>query len=104
MEGCLLCAPAEAARQFTRVRLWEDDLWRLSGVLQGPVPGFAHLEPRRHIPYVTDLDGPEAGTFGRGLARVTRALRDAAGAELTYGYVFGERVAHLHVNLAPHRA
>ena len=30
-------------------------------------------------------------------------LRDATGAELTYAYVFGDRVAHLHVNLAPHR-
>jgi diadenosine tetraphosphate (Ap4A) HIT family hydrolase len=103
-DACMLCRPEVADAEFGRVRLWEDDLWRLSGVLQGPIPGFAHLEPKRHIPYVTDLDGPEAETFGPVLARVTRALRDAAGAELTYGYVFGERVAHLHVNLAPHRA
>jgi diadenosine tetraphosphate (Ap4A) HIT family hydrolase len=103
-EPCLLCSPEIADREFDRVRVWEDDLWRLSAVLRGPVPGFAHLEPRRHIPYVTDLDGPEAATFGSVLARVTRALRDAARAELTYACVFGDHVGHLHVNLAPHRA
>ena len=36
------------------------------------------------------------------LARVSRALRDATGAELVYVYVFGGGVAHLHVHLAPH--
>jgi diadenosine tetraphosphate (Ap4A) HIT family hydrolase len=103
MGTCLLCDPAVADRQFSRTRVWEDELWRLSVVLQGPVPGFAHLEPKRHIPYVTDLDGAEAATFGVVLARVTAALRDAAAAPMTYAYVFGDHVAHLHVNLAPHR-
>jgi diadenosine tetraphosphate (Ap4A) HIT family hydrolase len=103
METCLLCDPAAADRRFSRTRVWEDELWRLSVVLQGPVPGFAHLEPKRHIPYVTDLDGAEAATFGGVLARVTAALREAADADKIYAYVFGDHVAHLHVNLAPHR-
>jgi diadenosine tetraphosphate (Ap4A) HIT family hydrolase len=103
-DPCMLCVPEIADRSFGRVRVWEDELWRLSVVLRGPIAGFAHLEPRRHIPYVTDLDGPEAATFGPVLAGVTRALRAAAGAEKTYAYVFGDRVGHLHVNLAPHRA
>ena len=104
MAGCLLCDPAAADAAFDRVRLWEDEEWRLSAVLRGPIPGFAHLEPRRHIPYVTDLDGPEAASFGPVLARVTEALRAAAAAEKTYVYIFGDRVPHFHVNLAPHRA
>jgi SAM-dependent methyltransferase len=37
------------------------------------------------------------------LAEVTGALREAAGADKVYAYVFGDRVPHLHVNLAPHR-
>ena len=104
MAGCLLCDPAAADAAFDRVRLWEDEEWRLSAVLRGPIPGFTHLEPRRHIPYVTDLDGPEAASFGPVLARVTEALRAAAAAEKTYVYIFGDRVPHFHVNLAPHRA
>lgn len=101
--GCLLCDPAAADEYFHRVRVWEDDLWRVSCVLRGPVPGFAHLEPRRHIPFITDLDGPEAAMLGAVLARVTAALKDAVAADKTYVYVFGDHVPHLHFNLAPHR-
>jgi diadenosine tetraphosphate (Ap4A) HIT family hydrolase len=100
---CILCRPEVADAYVTRTRLWQDEHWRLSAVLQGPIAGFAHLETRRHVPFITDLEGPEAATLGPVLARVTRALRDAAGAEKTYVYVFGDLIPHLHFNLAPHR-
>ena len=100
---CLLCRPDDADRFFGRTRVWTDGRWRLSVVGHGPVVGFAHLEPVRHIPYVTDLDGVEASTFGPVLATATGALRAVVGADLVHAYVFGERVAHFHVNLAPHR-
>ena len=86
---CMLCRPEIADAFFTRTRLWQDEHWRLSAVLQGSIAGFAHLETRRHVPFITDLDGPEAATLGPVLARVTRVLREAAGAEKTYVYVFG---------------
>jgi diadenosine tetraphosphate (Ap4A) HIT family hydrolase len=89
-DGCMLCRPEVADAFFTRMLLWQDEHWRLSAVLQGPVVGFAHLETRRHVPFITDLDGPEAATLGPVLARVTRVLRDAAEAEKTYVYVFGD--------------
>ena len=79
MAGCLLCDPAAADAAFDRVRLWEDEEWRLSAVLRGPIPGFTHLESRRHIPYVTDLDGPEAASFGPVLARVTEGIAGRGG-------------------------
>lgn len=100
--GCLLCDVAAADAAFDRVRVYDDGLWRLSLVGGAPVAGFAHLETGRHIPSVAELDGPEARTFGPVLAMATGVLRAAAGADMTYAYVFGERVAHLHVNLAPH--
>jgi len=99
---CLLCRVADADAHFGRRRVWEDAHWRLSVVLHGAVVGFAHLEPHRHIPFITELDGPEAATLGPVLARSTAALRAATGADKIYVYVFGDRVPHLHVNLAPH--
>jgi diadenosine tetraphosphate (Ap4A) HIT family hydrolase len=71
--------------------------------LVAPVSGFAYLEPQRHIPYITELDGPEAETLGSTLARVTAVIKQESGAEIVYVNVFGERVAHLHFNIAPHR-
>jgi hypothetical protein len=47
-EECMLCRPEVADRFFSRTRLWQNEHRRLSAVLQGPIPGFAHLETRRH--------------------------------------------------------
>ena len=101
-DPCLLCDVTRADAEFSRQRVWEDDLWWLSVVLRGAVPGFSHLEPKRHIPFLPDLDGEEAATLGPVLARCTAALKAATGADKVYVYVFGDRVPHLHLNLAPH--
>ena len=69
----------------------------------GPALGFAYLEPLRHIAYLADLDGPEAETFGPVIARASRVLRAATGADLVYAYVFGGGIPHLHVHLAPNQ-
>lgn len=98
----MLCDPERAARELMRSTVWEDRLWRLSTTLYGAVPGFSYLEPKRHVPHITDLGGDEAVTFGPTVARVTRALKDVTGASLVYVYVFGGGIPHLHVHLAPH--
>jgi diadenosine tetraphosphate (Ap4A) HIT family hydrolase len=100
---CLLCSPEDAAKIFCRRTVWEDQLWRLSLIEEGsPIAGFGHLEPKRHISDITSLDGDEAVTLGKVIARVTGVLKNVTGADLVYVYVFGERVPHLHFNLAPH--
>jgi diadenosine tetraphosphate (Ap4A) HIT family hydrolase len=66
------------------------------------VPGYSFLNSRRHIPYVTDLDGEEAASLGTVLRRVTRALRQSTGASLVYVHIFGDGAAHLHLHLVPH--
>lgn len=71
---------------------------------QGEVEGFSYLEPKRHVPHITDLAGEEARTLGTVLALVTRALQEATDAEVVYVYVFGGGIPHLHLHLAPHRS
>jgi len=100
---CLLCNWVESDKYFNRVQVWQNDLWRVTTSLAAPVPGFSYLEPKRHIAYITDLDGNESISLGPTLALVTRVLRDITNAKLIYVNVFGERVPHLHFNLAPHR-
>jgi diadenosine tetraphosphate (Ap4A) HIT family hydrolase len=100
---CIICRGAEGDHELDRIQVWESDLWRLTTALASETPGFSYLEPKRHIPYIADLDGPEAASFGEVMARATRVLREETGAELVYIYVFGDGVPHLHVHLAPHR-
>ena len=100
---CVLCRGAPCDAELQRIQVWEDALWRLTLSLEAEVLGFAYLEPKRHIPHITDLADEEARTFGGVLARVTRVLQEETGAELVYVYIFGGGVPHLHVHLAPHR-
>jgi diadenosine tetraphosphate (Ap4A) HIT family hydrolase len=102
-KGCLLCRADDADAEFNRIQVWQDDLWRLTVSLDSEVPGFAYLEPKRHVPYITDLDGAEAASFGPVLARCAGILREVACADVVYTYIFGDGIPHLHVHLAPHR-
>jgi diadenosine tetraphosphate (Ap4A) HIT family hydrolase len=101
---CLLCDHQRGDRELGRVEVWRDRIWRVTTSVIAPVSGFSYLEPLRHIPHITDLDGPEAADLGATLRRVTSALQVVTDAELIYVAVFGERNPHLHFNLAPHRA
>jgi histidine triad (HIT) family protein len=86
----------------------EDDLVVVSHVVTpealgrtGTTAYLGHLlvEPRRHAPGLEDLTDPEARSVGWWTTRVSRALRDAAGAEHVYAAVIGDGVPHLHVHL-----
>ena len=99
---CVICRGPDGDAELGRVQVWDDGLWRLTMSLEAEVLGFSYLEPKRHIPHVTDLDGDEARTFGGVLARVSTALQAETAAPVVYVYVFGDGVPHLHVHLAPH--
>ena len=101
---CPMCRGAAADEELERIEVWQDAHWRLTVSLSSEVAGFAYLEPKRHIHHITELDGTEAATFGPAMARSTRVLKDATGAEVVYIYIFGDGVPHLHVHLAPHRS
>lgn len=103
-DQCPLCRGSAIDADIGREMVWEDDLWRLTTSIGpgDPTPGFSYLEPRRHIRDITELDGPEAGTFGSVLARACAALKQATGSNYVYIYVFGDSFPHLHLHLAPH--
>lgn len=101
--NCTICRGADGDAEAQRIQVWEDSLWRLTVSLDSEVEGFTYLEPKRHISYITDLDGEEARTFGEVLACASRALRDVTRSEFVYVYIFGGSIPHLHVHLAPHR-
>jgi diadenosine tetraphosphate (Ap4A) HIT family hydrolase len=96
----VLCHPGSESDRGTYT--WEDHLWRLWTLTSGPVAGYSYLTPKRHIPYITDLDGAEGAALGPLLARLSRVLRDATDAELVHVRVLGDGLAHLHIHLIPH--
>jgi len=97
--ACAICAGPAGDDELGRTEVWRDEHWRLSMAVRAETLGFAYLEPIRHIPYLADLDGPEAASFGPAVARAANALREATGAPLVYAYVFGGGIPHLHVHL-----
>jgi diadenosine tetraphosphate (Ap4A) HIT family hydrolase len=98
---CALCRGPAGDEELDRTEVWRDEHWRLTMAVTGETLGFAYLEPIRHVPFLADLDGPEAATFGPAVARASAVLREATGARLVYAYVFGGGIPHLHVHLAP---
>jgi diadenosine tetraphosphate (Ap4A) HIT family hydrolase len=102
--ACDICRGEAFDAEFGRVQVWRDELWRLSTSVIAPILGFSYLEPLRHIPFITDLDGPEGASFGPTLAAVTSLLKELTEADIVYALIFGDHVSHMHVNLVPHRA
>jgi diadenosine tetraphosphate (Ap4A) HIT family hydrolase len=102
---CVVCRGVDGDPELGRLQVWESDHWRLTTSVHPTetVRGFSFLEPKRHIPDITTLDGREALTFGEVIGKVTAALKEVTGAELVYVYVFGGHIDHLHIHLAPHR-
>lgn len=98
---CSICSH-EADQVFKRVEVWSDERWRLTTSTYIAVRGLCYLEPKRHIEYITELDGAEAADFGRVMANVTNAIKSATGCSLVYVYIYGGHIPHLHVHLAPH--
>jgi diadenosine tetraphosphate (Ap4A) HIT family hydrolase len=101
--NCRVCRGPDADPGLGRVQVWEDRYWRLTTSLGGEIAGFSYLEPKRHVPHITDLDGEEARTLGPVLAKVARALKEATDSQLVYIYVFGGGIPHLHLHLGPHK-
>ncbi len=69
-QGCIICSGITGDETLSRIEVWRDDLWRLTLSLDAEVLGFAYLEPLRHIANITELDGPEAASFGTTIAKV----------------------------------
>ena len=100
-DKCAICN-GKADKEFNRIEVWSNDTWRLTMSTYRAVRGFCYLEPKRHIPYVTELNGAEAAEFGPIIARTTRAIKNATDAKLVYVYIYGDHIPHLHIHLAPH--
>jgi diadenosine tetraphosphate (Ap4A) HIT family hydrolase len=63
--------------------------------------GYLMVEPKRHVAGLGELSEDEAAAVGRLMNRAARVLRDRAGADHVFAFVYGTGVPHLHVHVAP---
>jgi histidine triad (HIT) family protein len=104
--GCFVCQKHRGLKAVPGGSIYEDALV-YAGHAQIPIGeetvylGYLMIEPKRHVPGLTDLTDQEAAALGVLIARLSRALRESEGAEHVYAFVLGDRVSHLHVHLVP---
>ena len=98
--ACMFCDEAHLKAQSRARVVYEDERFYVIHPLDADEPtylGSLMTVAKRHAPSLAELTADEAQALGLLLARVTRALKLATGAEHAYAYFFGEGFRHLHV-------
>jgi len=106
LADCLVCKKHRGEVKVPGGAIYEDDLLYASHALipegeQETFLGALLVEPKRHAAALEDLTDEEAQAVGLLLARLSRALKAAVGAEHVYLFRFGHHVDHLHLWLLP---
>jgi diadenosine tetraphosphate (Ap4A) HIT family hydrolase len=97
-DGCVICE--FVSQRSSGGRVYEDAHW-VAGVLPGlELPGWIVLAVRRHTTDAAALRHDAAESLGPVIVRLSRAIRDAVGAERVYVLAYGENAPHWHVLLA----
>lgn len=96
---CMFCDQAHLRAQSPARVVYEDERYYVVHPLDDDSTylGTLMTVSRRHVPSFAELSTEEAQALGLLLARVSRALKAATGAEHAYAYFFGEGFRHLHV-------
>ena len=61
--------------------------------------GHIFIEPKRHVPELSQLLPKEAREIGACMPRVAKAIEKVCGAEHVYAFVIGDGVPHFHVHM-----
>jgi len=110
MEACVVCAALNNPESSRDLWIHEDDLVLLAHVPPSNAtaidayPGHLLLVPRRHVERPGAVTDDEAQRIGLWIARASRMLESALGAEHVYIARLGDGWAHLHVHIIPRYA
>lgn len=82
--------------------VYEDACWYAQHApVRQSVPGQLMLVAKRHFLDAAEMQPDEAASLGSVLGRLTRALKDATGAERVYVVTVVERTPHWHTWVIP---
>jgi histidine triad (HIT) family protein len=104
-ENCVFCKIV--AGELPASKVYEDDL--LLGLMTiGPVtPGHAMVVPKRHVPYLVDLDPEVGGHLFRVTQKLAQAIRESGlrcegiNLFLADGEAAFQEIFHLHLHVFP---
>ena len=99
MESCLFC---DVQRSEPRATVVYEDALAFAYHPTEEAPGYlGHLIliPKRHALDYASLTGEEAQAIGLLTTRISRSLKECAGAEKVYAVFYGEVTPHLHIHL-----
>lgn len=104
-QKCPFCDIVEGVDQYVR-EIYRDDQAVAFFPTEPAVLGHTLIIPRRHVPFVWDLNGEEAGYLGQLCARLSRVLIETIGSEglniiQSNGEVATQTVEHVHFHLVP---
>jgi histidine triad (HIT) family protein len=99
-EECPICAKQQG--EVVGGPIYQDDLLYAHHVFNANGPtflGYVRAETRRHVPSFAELTPEEAQEIGLLVTRLSRALKDCAGADHVYVFFYGDHVPHLHLHI-----
>ncbi|MGI0054178.1 MAG: HIT family protein [Thermoplasmata archaeon] len=99
MKDCIFCAIGSGAVPSHRVY---EDAGHVAFLDAHPIrPGHTLVVPRRHIPYVQDMDAASWADLMEATRRVARVVHETLAPVRVGLLVAGWDVAHVHVHVVP---
>ena len=103
---CFICRKHRGEFAVAGGPIADDDLvvaghvWETpSGIPEDVYIGHVFVETKRHAPSFADLSTDEAAAVGILASRLSRALKEALGADFVFAAVIGTGVPHFHLHL-----
>jgi diadenosine tetraphosphate (Ap4A) HIT family hydrolase len=104
MQECLVCQKHRGLLQIPGGAIFENETVYIShaqlwGDEQDHYLGHLFVEPKRHVPKLSDLSDDEAQLIGLYVSRIARALEQTQGMEHVYAFAIGDHVPHVHIHV-----
>ncbi len=99
-EQCPICEKQQG--EVIGGPVYQDELVYAHHVYNNDGPtylGYVRVETRRHAPSFAELTPAEAQAVGLLITRLSRAIKECAGADHVYAFFYGDHVPHLHVHV-----
>ncbi len=98
MDGCIFC---KLAKEESKLKVWEDEK-HLAFLDINPIePGHTLVIPKKHTPYIFDLNDKEYSDLMLASKRVAELLKQKLHPKRIGILVEGFGVDHVHVHLVP---